>query len=228
MHRGSWADGPAATLSPRRETERARSVLGTTFFLLILVALLGIFVFDTVKNADWFRHLTNWVLVVNCVLTFLLLFEEWNTSERVMRDGILHVGVTINGGVVGGMLVLYAQDRSVLDEAAQQYGRALMETGNFVLHFAPLLLFWGFHAIHRHRPSLHTKLYAENNSSFLLFSFMHFNFCAVLILTYGALFQAREEYGSKIDPVSMGVAIFSTAFLNHLLFIESIAVKSKA
>ncbi len=188
--------------------------------------LLGVFVFGSVKNDSWFKHLTNWGWVWHIIATFLLLYEFWDTNERTIRDGVLNVGSNFSGAIIAGMIVLYVQDRSILEEAEDQYGKAVMELGNIILHFVPYVLYWGFHALHRHLPSLYTRLWKRPDASFLLFSALHYFVTVVILASYGSLFNARDEYGSKIDPITMGVALLTGAFFNHVLFVETICVKS--
>ena len=183
--------------------------------------------FQSVENKDWFRHLTNWAWVWHVISAFLLLYEYWDTNTRLIRDGVLNIGANVAAMIIGGMIVLYVQDRSVLEEAEDQYGRTVMELGNFVLHFAPLILYWGFHAMHKHMPSLYTRLCEAKDARFILFASLHFLFALIFALSYGALFKAHVEYGAKLDVVSMGVGMFSCAFLNHVLFVETIGVKSR-
>jgi hypothetical protein len=208
-------------------SSRRRTVFGALFFFVVVSILLGTFAFEAAENHDWYRHLTHWAWVAHALLVLLLLAEYWETKLRVFRDGVLLIGSTIAAGIIGGMIVLYAQDTSVLDEAEEMYGRDVMAVGNFFLHFAPSLLYWGFHVAHLYVNSIHTHMIAQNESSYIAFSFLHFNVVMEFYLVYGSIFNVRAEYGEKINPISMGAALVIVAFVNYALFVETLIVKSK-
>ena len=190
-------------------------------FLLTVAIVLGVYVVQVARNKVWYRHLTHWTWAAHGFVLLGLLAEWWEKERAYFRDSLLNIGSNLSGGIVGGMAVLYAMDPSMLEQAAKEYGRATMEAGNILLHFAPLPFYW---LVFLFKARLDTKYMevlelgdTDINSAMLG---IHFYIPCTFFLVYGSLFSPREEYGKHLSDIAIAFTIVAATAVNHLFFTQ--------
>ena len=185
----------------------------------------AVFVTEAIINHKWYRHLTHWTWLAHTVLVLILLCEFWRRERRLVSDSVLLVGSSLAAGVVGGMVVLYVEDQSILEDARRQYGRVNMELGNILLHYVPLPLYWVYFLSHTRARSLFDHFFESGASHAVMFVAAHLAFPISFTFLYATLYSPQEEYGEGISSTSMATAIVCFMFINYIGFLFALTAK---
>ncbi len=185
---------------------------------------------EVVTNGDWYRHLTHWTWWAHGWI-LLGLLAEWGEGERKpLRDSLLNIGSNLGAGIVGGMVVIYVEDDSILDQAAKDYGEVQMQLGNVLLHFLPPLFYWLFLFLSSppHPRTRYTEVLASPSKDLVVtFISWHVFSPCYFFLTYASMFSAQEEYGENITTSSLALTILAFTITNHYFFSSALLWRNK-